>query len=173
MPAKRRNYAATIFLTATALLIGDTVALTSGRALSRSASDRYAHRGIPCQSSSALLLKDVSRDSADKDSPQRQQEMLMEELSKIGAEKIAGLGVVERAKRAMLAEAIEDRIFHLTEEIEVLLEKNGTLAAQNRDRAIELAQQTKGLQVQYHELVSGQPSSVLQSLEALDSNEEE
>ena len=90
----------------------------------------------------------------------------MEELSRIGADKIASLGVAERTKRAMLAEAIEDRIFDLTEQLDQLIVDN-TIPVENREKAVQLAQQTKVLQTQYQELVSGEPSSLLGSLESV------
>ena len=89
----------------------------------------------------------------------------MEELSRIGAERIASLSISERTKRAMLAEAIEDRIFDLTDELDSLIVDN-TIPVENREKAVELAKQTKTLQIQYEELVSGKSSSVLDSLEA-------
>ena len=88
----------------------------------------------------------------------------MEELSRIGAAKIAALDVTERAKRALLAETIEDRIFDLTEQLEQLVGVTGGVVDEN---IIDLAKQTKSLQLQYKELVSGEPSSLLQSLEDL------
>ena len=98
---------------------------------------------------------------------QRNLERLMEQLSLEGAERIAAMTVPERAKRAMLAEAIEDRIFALTESLEGLFAGDGTLPEQNREKAVEIAKQIKGLQIQYEELVSGKPSTVLRSLESV------
>ena len=73
--------------------------------------------------------------------------------------------IPERAKRAMLAEAVEDRIFELSEKLEELFDAEGRLPEANRDKAVEIAQQTKSMQLQYDELVSGGPSSILNSLE--------
>ena len=106
---------------------------------------------------------------------QKQQEYMMEELSRIGADKIAALGVAERTKRALLAEAIEDRIFDLTEQLDQLI-VDSKIPVENREKAVQLAQQTKVLQTQYQELVSGEPSSLLGSLESVtkssDNNED-
>ena len=116
--------------------------------------------------SSVAMPASSNAEDDDTSSPQqRVQENLMEQLSLAGAEKIAQLDIPERAKRAMLAEAIEDRIFDLTEVMESLFDENNMLPESNREKAVELAQQTKSLQIQYGELVSGGPSSVLQSLE--------
>jgi len=103
----------------------------------------------------------------------------MEALSAQGSAKIAQLSITERTKRAMLAEAVEDQIFENTEQLEELLTRSSTrntattkddddneaAVMENRKDAVELAQQTKALQVQYRELVSGEPSSVLNALE--------
>lgn len=97
----------------------------------------------------------------------REQEMIMEELSLKGADRIAKMGIPERAKRAMLAEAVEDRIFELTDSLEDMVEDDGSVALENREKAVELASQTKNLQQQYDDLVTGKPSSVLTALETM------
>ena len=104
--------------------------------------------------------------------PQKEsQELYMEVLSARGAARIAQLSVPERAKRALLAEAVEDQIFANTEELErIMLEADdgGTRlpVEQRRQAVVEIASQTKALQVQYQELVSGESSSVLNAMEA-------
>ena len=100
-------------------------------------------------------------------SPKQTQERILEQLSREGASQIASLDVHERAKRAMLAEAIEDRIM---DNIEVLEHLVAQTESSCRAKAVELARETKTLQVQYEELVTGKPSSVLQSLEAVMGN---
>jgi hypothetical protein len=52
-------------------------------------------------------------------------EMIMEELARIGADRLATLPVAERVRRAMLAEQIEDEIFKCTERLENLLTEEG------------------------------------------------
>jgi hypothetical protein len=99
---------------------------------------------------------------------QKQQEMMFEAASASGADVISKMTVPERAKRTMMAEALEDRIFELTETLEGLLDKSGMIAEADREQAMEIAKQTKGLQLQYNDLVSGKPSSILDSLEAMD-----
>jgi hypothetical protein len=97
----------------------------------------------------------------------RSQEMHMEQLALSGADKIAKMNISERTKRAMLAEAVEDRISDLTDELEALFDKNtGVLPESNREDALDISQQTKVLQSQYKDLVSGGPSPMLQSLES-------
>lgn len=91
------------------------------------------------------------------------QEMRMEIASIAGAKAISKLTINERTKRAMLAEAVEDRIFELTEEIEQIVTKNeGILHGDEKEEAVELAMQTKALQAQYDDLVNGRPSVLLE-----------
>ena len=80
---------------------------------------------------------------------QRHQEMIFEDMSARGADVIAKMDIPERAKRAMLAEKIEDRIFELTEILEKMVNENdGTIAKNDREKATDLAMQTKQLQLQ-------------------------
>ena len=53
-------------------------------------------------------------------------EQFMEEASRKGAEKVKAMSIEERTRRAMLAEAVEDRIFSLYDDLEGLL-KDGFL----------------------------------------------
>jgi hypothetical protein len=74
----------------------------------------------------------------------------------------------------MLAEAVEDRIFEITEEIELLVTRNeGILEGDQREEAVELAKQTKALQEQYDDLVNGRPSFLLLAEDDSNSEEEE
>jgi hypothetical protein len=99
----------------------------------------------------------------------RAQEKILEELSWKGAEKIAKMDIPERAKRAMLAEAVEDRIFELSDILEALLEEDGSIKLENREKVQETAKQTKKLQQQYSDLVNGKPSAILTALASLGS----
>eukprot|EP01082_Thalassiosira_pseudonana_P003427 g3229.t1 g3229 contig12:1665069-1665512(+) len=106
------------------------------------------------------LLSSSSND--DGQSSAKTQEMRMEMSSLKGAKAISKLDINERTKRAMLAESVENRIFEITEVLEVLVKKNsGLLEGEAREEAVELAKQTKALQVQYDDLVSGRPSMLL------------
>jgi hypothetical protein len=98
---------------------------------------------------------------------QQQQNIIFEAMSIKGAEKIAKMSIPERAKRAMLAEATEDRIFELTESLDGLLEDDGTVSEANREKAMDLVKQAKKLQIQYNDLVNGNPSSILQVLDEM------
>ena len=101
------------------------------------------------------------------DTNRQRQELLIEEIASMGAENIANLSISERAKRALLAEAIEDRIFRLTEELEVMVGADGSVDERNKEAAMETARTVKELQQQYAELVTGGPSSVLTALDSL------
>ena len=64
----------------------------------------------------------------------------------------------------MLAEAVEDRIFELVDQLEELVKKNDgldNLSDEIREEAVLMAKQTKALQVQYDDLVAGRPSNLL------------
>jgi hypothetical protein len=98
---------------------------------------------------------------------QRDQEIKLEDMSLKGADKISEMTVHERAKRAMLAEAIEDRIFEYTDILDELVEEDGTVLEDNREEVVETAQQIKGFQHQYNDLVSGNASALLESLDGI------
>ena len=64
----------------------------------------------------------------------------------------------------MLAEAVEDRIFELVDQLDELVKRNDgldSLSDEIREQAVLLAKQTKALQVQYDDLVAGRPSNLL------------
>ena len=110
-------------------------------------------------------LQAVPDDNTNNNNAQKKQERILEELSLKGADRIRDLSIPERTKRAMLAEAIEDQIFEITERLEELFDENNQLPVSNREQAVELAKTSKTLQTQYDELVSGKSSSVLNALE--------
>mmetsp|Transcript_13570 Transcript_13570/g.18978 ORF Transcript_13570/g.18978 Transcript_13570/m.18978 type:complete len:161 (-) Transcript_13570:93-575(-) len=104
----------------------------------------------------------------DIDEQQQQQpseaERIMEQASRVGANQIKELSIAERTKRAMMAEAVEDRIFSMYEDLEKLMNEDGTLEVDDREQATDLAKQIKASQEQYETLVSGRPSSMLDQL---------
>lgn len=66
--------------------------------------------------------------------------------------------------QAMLAEAVEDRIFELVDQLDELVKRNDgldNLSDEIREEAVLMAKQTKALQVQYDDLVAGRPSNLL------------
>ena len=94
----------------------------------------------------------------------KKQEKIMEMSSIAGADAIRKLDLQERTKRAMLAEAVEDRIFELVDDLEDLVRKSGgleNLTDETKEEAVEMAKQTKALQIQYDDLVNGRPSPLL------------
>lgn len=130
----------------------------------------HRHRVNDIQSPSSRLFESTEdssdADAADKYDPKREQEIILESMSMDGAEMVARMDIPERAKRAMLAEAVEDRIFALTEKLEGLIDEDGMITEENREKAVQIAQATKSLQEQYQNLVSGKESSILQALSA-------
>jgi hypothetical protein len=114
-----------------------------------------------------LGLSSVAKNEESASSPsQRTQELEMERSSRAGADAIAKLNAQERAKRALLAEAIENRIFELVDELELLIKRTGVESFAEfpndlRDIALDLAKRTKELQSQYDDLVNGRPSLLL------------
>ncbi|KAL7552523.1 hypothetical protein ACHAWF_016423 [Thalassiosira exigua] len=111
-----------------------------------------------------LMSSSGDNDNEGQSPAQRKQEQFMEMSSIAGAEEIRKLDLEERTKRAMLAEAVEDRIFELVDELEQLVAKNNgleNLTEEVRAEAVDMAKQTKALQVQYDDLVNGRPSQLL------------
>ncbi len=88
----------------------------------------------------------------------------MEMSSIAGADAISKLDLEERTKRAMLAEVVEDRIFELADQLELLIKQNNGLVDASdsiKERVMEMVKETKHLQVQYDDLVNGRPSLLL------------
>lgn len=106
----------------------------------------------------------------EKSETQRQQDTILENMSVKGAKAIAGMEVPERAKRAILAEAVEDQIFELNEKLDGFVDENGMIAEESREKAVEIAKATKSLQIQYNDLVTGQKSPILDALNAMEDN---
>jgi hypothetical protein len=100
-------------------------------------------------------------------STQKKLEQIIDNSSSQGVNSIAAMNLQERTKRAMLAEAVEDRIFELVDELEILVKRNGGYESFSeypddvREEALEMAKQTKALQVQYDDLVNGRLSVLL------------
>lgn len=76
------------------------------------------------------------------------------------------MSIEERTKRAMLAEAVEDRITVLCDDLELLLGENGMpSSAENRDEVQVLAKEIKSLCSEYKALVKGGSSPMLKSID--------
>jgi hypothetical protein len=115
----------------------------------------------------AIHIAKAPNDDNSDESLLQSQNSIFEAMSIKGADKIAKMSIPERAKRAMLAEATEDSIFELTERLDGLVEDDGTVSVANREKAMDLARQAKKLQMQYNDLVNGNPSSILQVLDEM------
>jgi len=89
-------------------------------------------------------------------------EQFLEETSRAGYDKVKSLSIEERTKRAMLAEAAEDRVVMLSDELELLLGEDGMpKAVEDRDEVMMLAKQIKASREQYAKLVNGEDCSAL------------
>ena len=152
-----------IGLLAALFLVSSLNNVTSFTTTSRPYS-RHLHALAPGTRRTVRMMGSKSSFPEEPSDAQKQQELMFESMSLQGADVIAKMEVPERAKRAMLAEAVEDRIFELTETLEGLVDENGMISEQDREKAVEIARQTKALQIQYNELVSGGPSAILDTL---------
>ncbi len=89
-----------------------------------------------------------------------------EDTANRGAKEVAAMSIEERTKRAMLAEAVEDRITVLCDDLELLLGENGMpSSAENRDEVQVLAKEIKSLCSEYKALVKGGSSPMLKSID--------
>ncbi|GKY93332.1 hypothetical protein MPSEU_000300800 [Mayamaea pseudoterrestris] len=97
---------------------------------------------------------------------QRKQEKYMEAMSLQGAAQIAKMNISERTTRALLAEAVEDRIFQLQDDLEQL--SGGSVPDDEAVKAqcVEIAKTIRRSQIQYNDLVSGAPSELLNSMQS-------
>eukprot|EP00543_Licmophora_paradoxa_P000075 CAMPEP_0202451872 /NCGR_PEP_ID=MMETSP1360-20130828/10198_1 /ASSEMBLY_ACC=CAM_ASM_000848 /TAXON_ID=515479 /ORGANISM="Licmophora paradoxa, Strain CCMP2313" /LENGTH=156 /DNA_ID=CAMNT_0049070539 /DNA_START=148 /DNA_END=618 /DNA_ORIENTATION=- len=120
----------------------------------------------PITSSLFLSSSDVP-DNEEYD-PKKMQEALFEQLSKSGAANVAKMDVAERTKRAILAEAVEDRILLLEDDLEELI-PSGIIPKDEkiREKAVEIAQTIRACQQDYSRLVNGEPSPLLDTLDSL------
>ena len=118
------------------------------------------------QKANLVALQSAQQDGRSFDDGQRKQEMYMEAMSLKGAEEIAKMNISERTTRAMLAEAVEDRIFQLQDDLELL--SGGTVPTDETTKAqcVELAKDIRRSQLQYNDLVSGAPSELLNSIKS-------
>ena len=89
-----------------------------------------------------------------------------EDAANQGAKQVAAMSIEERTKRAMLAEAVEDRIIVLYDDLELLLGKDGIPSSvENRDEVQVLAKEIKSLRREYQSLVNGGTSPMLNSID--------
>ena len=93
----------------------------------------------------------------------------LEQLSRRGSDKISKMSVAERAKRAMLAEAMEDNIFSKEIQLEEIIGESGMIPTDPEllQQCKDISIQIREAQTQYEALVSGEQSALLNSLESL------
>jgi hypothetical protein len=108
-----------------------------------------------------FICSDPSDDNQGNRFSQSQEEFLEVE-AQAGAEKVRQMSIEERTKRAMLAEAAEDRMISLSDELDALLGEDGMpLKVEYRDEIVSLAKEIKSMQERYRALVNGEPDVVL------------
>eukprot|EP00535_Pseudo-nitzschia_heimii_P000932 CAMPEP_0197186720 /NCGR_PEP_ID=MMETSP1423-20130617/14456_1 /TAXON_ID=476441 /ORGANISM="Pseudo-nitzschia heimii, Strain UNC1101" /LENGTH=180 /DNA_ID=CAMNT_0042638111 /DNA_START=97 /DNA_END=639 /DNA_ORIENTATION=- len=92
----------------------------------------------------------------------------LEEWALEGKDAVSLMKTEERTKRVMLAQMTEDRIYEITKLLDTMVdEATGEIAEGNIPKAKELAMQTRNLQKEYKDLVTGAPSTMLQTLSNL------
>lgn len=98
-------------------------------------------------------------------------EALFEEACLNGAKEVSKMDIEERAKRAMLAEAVEDQILVLEDKLEKMI-PDGVIPkdAALREKCVNVAREIKEAQGNYQSLVNGEKSHLLNSIENLGSD---
>lgn len=98
----------------------------------------------------------------------------VEEWAMQGKEAVALMKVQERTQRVMLAQKTEDRIFDITKILDAMVDEvTGEISEANLPRAKELALETRNLQKEYKDLVTGEPSTLLETFKNLKLSEED
>jgi hypothetical protein len=114
--------------------------------------------------------KGLFQSSSPEDSSERREisaEQFLEESSRSGYEKVKTMSIEERTKRAMLAEAAEDRVVSLSDELDLLLGEDGMpKRVEDREEVTILAQQIKASMDQYKRLVNGEDCEALDMFSA-------
>lgn len=101
-----------------------------------------------------------------KDQLSKEQQEFLEKTAQDGAAVVRKMSIEERTKRAMLAEATEDRMIALIDDLDELLGEDGLpKKVEDREEAVSIAKEIKASQEQYKALVNGEPSSLLDTLD--------
>ena len=109
------------------------------------------------------------KDDDDKKEEKKGEFNWLEEWAIQGKDAVALMKVQERTQRVMLAQLTEDRIYDITLVLEKLVdEATGEIADADVPKAKELAMETRNLQKEYKDLVTGAPSSLLDTFSNLD-----
>ena len=98
----------------------------------------------------------------------------LEEWAMQGKDAVALMKVQERTQRVMLAQMTEDRIYEITKLLDTMVdEATGEISESDLPKAKELAVQTRNLQKEYKDLVTGEPSTLLDTFQNLKLGEED
>mmetsp|Transcript_26370 Transcript_26370/g.38213 ORF Transcript_26370/g.38213 Transcript_26370/m.38213 type:complete len:156 (-) Transcript_26370:265-732(-) len=118
-----------------------------------------------------VLSEGANSDTDATNSDQSNGAFSLEEVALKGADKIRKLSIEERTQRAMIAEAVEDRMVVLHDKLDLML-GNGKMPLDDEDKqkVQGLAMQIKVLQDEYTELVSGEKSRWIQSTDSKESD---
>lgn len=101
-------------------------------------------------------------------------EQFLEEASRSGYSKIKSMSIEERTRRVLLAEAAEDRVVVLSDELESLLGDDGLpITKEDREEVTILAKQIKVSREQYKKLVNGEDCETLDVLASKSSIEDD
>ena len=133
--------------------------MTSSSSIINNARDAFNQFTFERLSSKSLSFQRRTRlHSSNQD---QSQEEFLEGEALAGAERVRSMSIEERTKRAMLAEAVEDRMTVLTDELDALLGEDGMPRnVEDREEVVTLAQQIKDAQEQYKALVNGEATSL-------------
>lgn len=113
--------------------------------------------------------KEATDDEDDDETDDKAAFNWLEEWAMEGKDAIALMKTAERTQRVMLAQMTEDRIYEITTVLDTLIdEATGQIAEVDIPKAKELAMQTRNLQKEYKDLVTGAPSTLLETLANLD-----
>ena len=134
--------------------------MTSSSSIINNARDAFNQFTFERLSSKSLSFQRRTRLYNNSNQDQSQEEFLEGEAL-AGAERVRSMSIEERTKRAMLAEAVEDRMTALTDELDALLGEDGMPRnVEDREEVVTLAQQIKDAQEQYKALVNGEATSL-------------
>ncbi len=117
-----------------------------------------------------------AEDTADDDDEEEEKTQFnwLEEWALQGRDAVALMKTAERTQRVMLAQMTEDRIYEITKVLDTLVdETTGQIAEADIPKAKELAMQTRNLQKEYKDLVTGAPSTMLETLANLNLGDDE
>lgn len=120
----------------------------------------------------ALFQSSSSEDGSEK--KRISHEQFLEESSREGYQEVKSMSIEERARRAMLAEAAEDRVVLLSDKLELLLGEDGMpKTVEDREEVAILAAEIKSSMQEYENLVNGKDCPALDMFNLESSSSEE